>query len=131
MTTLLRLGLLLVAVMALRALSAAEFECLLGEKISASLGEGVMLHSCSWEETPGNFVRTGPLQLIRNDILILQLQTDRDGKLQGRYSAWDDAGELTETGHYVDGQKEGEWRSIDANGHVQVVIYRGGIALAP
>lgn len=131
MTTMLRLGLVLAAVIALRALSAAEFECVLGEKVSASLGDGVVLHSCSWEKTPGSFVRTGPLHLIRNDILILQLQTDREGKLQGKYSAWDDAGELTEFGHYVDGQKEGEWHSIDAGGKAQVVVFRDGVPVAP
>jgi len=109
--------------------SAADFQCLLGEKVSASLGDGVTLYSCSWERTPGHFVRTGPLQLIKNGILILELQTDRDGRLQGEFRVRDDSGALTESGQYLDGLKEGEWRHTDANGVTRVTVYSGGIAL--
>jgi hypothetical protein len=110
---------------------AADFQCLLGEKVAASLGDGVTLHSCSWEKTPGNFVRTGPLQLFRNGILILQLQTDSDGRLQGDYRAWDDYGALTEAGSYRDGLKEGEWRLTDANGITRVIVFRAGKPVSP
>jgi len=110
---------------------AADFQCALGARIAASLGDGVTLHSCNWEKTPGNFVRTGPLQLIKNGILILRLQTDRDGKLQGEYRVWDDHGALTESGYYRDGLKQGEWRSIDATGVTRITVYRDGKPLSP
>jgi antitoxin component YwqK of YwqJK toxin-antitoxin module len=89
------------------------------------------MHSCSWERTPGVFVRTGTLQLIRDDILILKLQTNRNGKLHGEYSAWDDDGVLTANGHYRDGQKEGEWQSIDKKGTVRMVLFRDGVPITP
>ena len=116
----------LATLLALHAPQAAEFDCSLGNKISADLGDGVTMHSCSWEKTPGEFMRTGPLHLVRNNILILQLRTDREGKLQGAYRVWDDAGALTESGQYEDGLKEGEWRSIDALGHWRIVVFRSG-----
>ena len=88
------------------------------------------MHSCSWEKTPGTFVRTGPLYLLRNDILILELRTDRGGILQGAYRSWNDAGVLTESGQYDDGLKEGEWRSIDALGNLRIVVFRTGKPVA-
>ena|SRR5210317_1292788 len=108
--------------------AATDFECERGVKVAASIGEGVTMHSCSWEQTPGKFVRTGPLRLVKHDILILQLQTDSNGKLHGEYREWSDAGMLTESGYYQDGLKEGEWRSIDANGLIRVIVYRAGVA---
>lgn len=125
------LGLLLAALVVQRVFSDADFACSRGEKVAASLGDGVILHSCSSETTPGHFVRSGPLVLIRNGILILQLQTDVEGRLQGEYRAWDDDGLLTESGHYLDGQKHGEWRSIDAGGSIRVTVYRAGIPVDP
>ena len=126
-----RLVLLLTLLLAPQAIGAADFQCPRGDKVAASLGDGVTLHSCSWERTPGNFVRIGPLQLIKNGILILRLQTDSDGKLQGDYRVWDDTGALTESGHYLDGLKEGEWRSTDANGITRVTVYRAGRPISP
>jgi hypothetical protein len=123
--------LLLGVLLAPQTRGAADFQCLLGVKVAASLGDGVTLHSCSWEQTPGNFVRTGPLQLIKNDILILELQTDSDGKLQGEYRVWDDSGALTESGQYLDGLKEGVWRSTDENGVTRVTVYRAGMPVSP
>jgi hypothetical protein len=123
--------LLLVALQAPQTRAAADFQCLLGDNVAASLGDGVILHSCSWEQTPGNFVRTGPLQLIKNGILILQLQTDSNGKLQGEFRAWDDSGVLIESGQYLNGLKEGEWRYTDKNGLTRVTIYSGGMAVSP
>ena len=123
---LLPLGVLLTSLLAPQSSGASDFQCALGDKVVASLGDGVTLHSCSWEKTPGNFVRTGPLQLIRNGILILTLQTDRDGLLQGQYRAWDDYGALIESGYYLNGLKEGEWRLTDANGNTRVTVYRAG-----
>jgi hypothetical protein len=71
-------------------LFANDFECELGKEVVAGLGDGVTMRTCRWEKSPGIFVRTGPLQLVKNGILILQLQTDRMGRLQGQYSAWDE-----------------------------------------
>jgi len=123
---------LLATSLAMRAaFSAAEFECMLGNKISAGLGDGVTLHSCSWEKTPGNFVRIGPLQLIKNSVLILRLETDRSGRLQGKFTSWDDGGIILEDGQYRDGLKEGNWHMTDKQGNRQVVTYRAGIALTP
>jgi hypothetical protein len=113
------------------AFSAAEFECMLGDKISVGLGDGVTLHSCSWEKTPGNFVRFGPLQLIKNSVLILSLETDRSGRLQGKFTSRDDVGIILEEGQYRDGLKEGEWHITDKQGNRQVVTYRAGVALTP
>jgi hypothetical protein len=123
--------LLPVALLAPQTRAAADFQCLLGDKVAASLGDGVTLHSCSWEQTPGNFVRTGPLQLIKNGILILDLRTDSDGKLQGEFHSWDDSGALIESGQYLNGLKEGEWRYTDENGVTRVTVYSGGMALSP
>ena len=97
----------------------------------ASLGDGVTMRTCRWEESPGLFVRAGPLQLVRNGILILQLQTDKAGRLQGQYSAWDDDGVLVEHGAYRDGLKEGEWQVTDDKGQRITLFFRGGEALDP
>ena len=126
-------GLMLVAVLLsmLHLLIEDEFQCPLGNKVNTGLGDGIILQSCSWEKTAGKFVRTGPLQLVRNGILILQLQNDRDGKLQGEYTSWDDDGNIMENGHYRDGLKEGEWQVTDKQGNHNVVTYSAGIALTP
>jgi len=126
--------LLLAAVMLLMSLqprSAQAVECSLGEATSFTIGDGVILHSCSWEKTPGVFLRTGPLEMVRDGVLILRLHTDQNGKLQGQFSSWDDAGVLTESGHYVDGLKHGEWLVTDANGERRVEHYRAGVVIAP
>ena len=79
----------------------------------------------------GVFLRTGPLEMVRDGVLILRLHTDQNGKLQGQFSSWDDAGVLTESGHYVDGLKHGEWLVTDANGERRVEHYRAGVVIAP
>ncbi|MCP4335536.1 MAG: hypothetical protein GY785_23035 [Gammaproteobacteria bacterium] len=112
-------------------LLANGFECKLGEEVVAGLGDGVTMRTCSWEQSPGTFVRTGPLRLVKNGILILQLQTDKTGRLQGQYTAWDDAGIIVETGSYQDGLKEGEWQIIDDNGHRRTLHFRAGEPLDP
>lgn len=111
--------------------SPAAIECPLGDPVSASLGDGVVLHSCSWEKTPGVFVRSGPLELVRHGTLILKLQTDADGTLQGEYSAWDDAGVIIENGHYVDGLKHGEWLVSDSDGRSRILHFRAGVEVTP
>ena len=129
-----RLPLLLsvaVALLVMRAHSSEAVECSLGEPASASIGDGVILHSCSWEKTPGVFARTGPLQLVKNGILILALQTDAEGKLQGEYSSWDDDGRLMEKGYYVDGLKHGEWRVTEADGSIRTLYFEAGVEIQP
>jgi len=111
--------------------SVRAVECELGEAVSVAIGDGITMHSCNWERSPGEFVRTGPMEVIRNDILILKMHTDQDGKLQGEFSSWNDEGVLTEQGHYIDGLKQGEWRVTDANGHPGTVYYRGGVEVSP
>ena len=123
------LGVVFLAV--LHRLVAAEFECPLGEPFSAGLGDGVVLQSCNWEKTPGNFVRTGPLQLVKNGILILQLSSDREGRLHGEYTVWDDQGNVTTSGQYRKGLKESEWRITDKQGNTKVIVYNAGIAAIP
>ena len=125
----LMLGVVFLAV--LHRLVAAEFECPLGEPFSAGLGDGVTLQSCNWEKTPGNFVRTGPLQLVKNGILILQLTSDREGRLHGEYTVWDDQGNVTTSGQYREGLKVGEWRITDERGNTRVIAYNAGIAAIP
>ena len=115
----------------LHRLVAAELECPLGEPFSAALGDGVVLHSCNWEKTPGHFVRTGPLQLVKNGILILQLTSDREGRLHGEYTVWNDQGNVTISGQYREGLKEGEWRITDERGNTRVIAYSASITLSP
>ena len=62
-----------------------QLRSVIGHKVTADLGNGVRLQSCSCEKTTGTFVRIGPLQLIKNGILILKLATDQEGRLQGEY----------------------------------------------
>ena len=115
----------------LHRLVAADLECPLGEPLSAGLGDGVVLHSCNWEKTPGHLVRTGPLQLVKNGVLILQLTSDREGRLHGEYTVWNDQGNITISGQYREGLKEGEWRITDERGNTRVITYSAGITSSP
>jgi hypothetical protein len=125
----LMLGVLFLAV--LHGLPADEFECPLGKPFSAGLGDGVTLQACNWEKSPGNIVRTGPLQLVKNGILILQLTSDREGRLHGEYIVWDDEGNVTTSGQYREGLKQGEWRITDERGNTRVIVYSAGITETP
>ena len=107
-------------------LQAIEFACERGAEVEASLGEGVIMRTCSWEKSSGNFIRVGPLQLVKNGILILQLQTDENGRLHGPYNAWDDNGVLVESGTYEDGLREGEWQVTSADGQLSTLYFRAG-----
>ena len=122
-------GVLFLAV--LHGFAADEFECPLGKPFSVSLGDGVTLQACNWEKSPGNIVRTGPLQLVKNGILILQLTSDREGRLHGEYIVWDDEGNVTTIGQYREGLKQGEWRITDERGGTRVIVYSAGITEAP
>ena len=123
------LGVLFLGV--LNGLPADEFECPMGKPFSASLGDGVTLQACNWEKSPGNIVRIGPLQLVKNGILILQLTSDREGRLHGEYFVWDDEGNVTTSGQYREGLKEGEWRITDKRGNTRVIVYSAGITETP
>ena len=76
-------------------------------------------------------VRIGPLQLVKNGILILQLTSDHEGRLHGEYFVWDDEGNVTTSGQYREGLKEGEWRITDERGNIRVIVYSAGIAETP
>lgn len=108
---------------------AQAFYCPFGEPVSASLGDGVIMYTCMWQKEPDLAVRAGPLQLWRNGVLILELRTNSNGKLHGRYSAWSDTGELTDQGKYDDGLKQGAWLETDAEGRQNTLHYRDGVAI--
>jgi hypothetical protein len=109
----------------------AEFYCQVGKEVIIGLGDGVTLRTCIWEKEPGVTIRTGSLELIKNDILILKSQSNEKGKLHGEYTAWSDEGEVIETGSYVEGLKNGPWISIDKNGNNTTLVYRMGKIVAP
>lgn len=108
-------------------ISAAAFECALGEEVSANLGEGVTMRTCVWEKEPGVLVRNGALELIKNGILILKTQTDLAGKLHGQYTSWNDQGEVIENGNYNEGQKDGAWLIVGKNGDRETLFFNRGI----
>ena len=108
---------------------ATEFRCATGRVSVADIGEGVVMRTCLWEKEPSVVIRTGPLELIKNNILILQTQTNPEGRLHGLYSSWYDSGRLMEQGHYREGLKQGPWVFSDANGSTRVLYYRSGVPL--
>jgi hypothetical protein len=110
---------------------AAEFSCQQGEMVLADLGEGVIMRTCMWEKAANVTVRTGALELIKNGILILKLETDLNGKLHGRFTSWNDAGEITENGNYIGGLKEGLWTVTNENGDSEILHYRAGVIVEP
>ena len=103
-----------------------EFECPLGEAVVAGLGDGVEMRSCFWEKSPGVRVRIGAFELHREDILILQTQTNEDGKLHGQFRSWDDDGKLINQGEYVEGVKQGDWLETDKQGVSRWLVYIEG-----
>ena len=108
---------------------ASEFHCENGEVAVADLGGGVVMRTCLWEKEPGIMARTGPMELIKNEILILEARTNLDGQLHGLYSSWDDAGRLMEQGQFRKGLKQGQWIYADGNGLSRVFYYRAGVPL--
>ena len=115
----------------IRLSAAAEFNCRRGEMVLADLGEGVIMRTCMWEKAANVTVRTGALELIKNGILILKLETDLNGKLHGRFTSWNDAGEITENGNYIEGLKEGPWTVINEDGDSETLHYRAGVLVEP
>lgn len=110
---------------------AAKIVCLRGEPVSADLGEGVIMHTCRWRKAANVTIRTGPIELIKNGILILKAQTNLNGKLDGQFTTWYDDGEIMESGNYVDGLKHGVWLVTDRNGKDETFHYRNGVLVAP
>jgi len=111
--------------------AAAEFNCRQGEMVLADLGGGVIMRTCMWEKVANVTVRTGALELIKNGILILKLETDPNGKLHGRFTSWNDAGEITENGNYIEGLKEGPWTVANEDGDSETLHYRAGVLVEP
>lgn len=114
-----------------RLFATAEFQCPIGNAVSASLGDGVTMRTCLWEKQPNLVVRTGPLELIKNGILILKTQTNLEGKLHGGFTSWSDEGVVIVSGTYVEGVKEGRWFETDKNGKSDTIYYRNGIPVEP
>lgn len=111
--------------------NAAEFDCPQGSAVLANLGDGVIMRTCMWEKAASVTVRTGPLELIKNGVLILKLATDSNGKLHGPFTSWNDAGEMTENGNYLKGLKEGIWTVTNKNGDSEILLYRAGVIVEP
>ena len=110
---------------------AAELNCRQGSMVLTDLGDGVIMRTCMWEKAANVTVRTGALELIKNGVLILKLETDLNGKLHGRFTSWNDAGEITENGNYIEGLKEGPWTVINEDGDSETLHYRAGVLVEP
>ena len=110
---------------------AVESFCSLGSPVTADLGDGVTMRTCLWQKEPDLVVRAGPIELVKNGVLILKTQTNRSGKLHGQFSSWDDAGKLIESGTYDDGLKEGSWLVTDKDGISSTIFYRRGVRVEP
>lgn len=111
--------------------SATNIECVVGSEVSADLGEGVTMHTCLWEKEPGKAIRAGPIELVKNGVLILKTQTNLDGKLHGKFSSWSDDGVVILEGNYVEGLKQGPWLETDDDGKNQTILYRNGNPVEP
>jgi hypothetical protein len=133
MSTRLQLRANITAILALLAwsVSATDIECAVGNKVSADLGEGVTMYTCLWEKEPDKVIRAGPVELVKNGTLILQAQTDLDGKLHGKFTSWSDDGVVILEGNYVKGLKQGPWLEADSNGRNQTILYRNGNPVDP
>ncbi len=101
-------------------------ECHAGNAVAADLGDGVVMHTCLLKNSATEFVRVGPLLLVRNGIPILRAQTNRDGQLHGLYQSWSDAGVVTARGHYHEGVKHGAWLVFDERGRQTKLHYLNG-----
>jgi len=110
-----------------RLFAAAEFQCAVGNEVTAGLGDGVTMRTCLWEKEPNRVVRAGPLELVKNGILILKTQTNLEGKLHGDFTSWSDEGVVIISGTYVEGLKEGPWFETDKDGNSNTIYYRDGI----
>lgn len=114
-----------------RLFASTEFQCAVGNAVTASLGDGVTMRTCLWEKEPNLVVRTGPLELIKNGILILKTQTNLEGKLHGGFTSWSDEGVVMVSGTYIEGIKEGPWFETDKKGNSDTIYYRNGFPVEP
>ena len=112
-------------------ISASQFYCQKGDPVTADLGDGVIMRTCIWKQDPNVAIRVGPLELIKNGILILRTQTNSKGKLHGPFRSWSDEGEIQEKGDYVNGLKEGLWVIVKKDGNRESINYKGGIPVEP
>jgi hypothetical protein len=115
----------------LKLVNASQFYCQKGNPVTADLGDGVVMRTCMWQKDQNVLVRVGPLELIKNGILILRTQTNSRGKLHGPFTSWNDDGELLEKGNYTEGLKEGDWIKIKEDGYKETVHYKKGIPIEP
>lgn len=125
------LALAVLLVICAKLYSATGFHCAYGDPVSASLGDGVIMNTCMWEKEPGKVVRAGPFELVKNGVPILRSQTDKNGKLHGSFTSWNDAGEIIENGNYARGLKQGRWLIVDADGNRATVHYDAGVLIEP
>ncbi len=109
--------------------AAARVDCALGSAVAADLGDGVVMHTCLWQKSAGDFVRVGPLLLVKNGIPILRAQTNRDGQLHGSYASWHDDGSILESGAYENGRKHGVWLVVDERGLRTTLQYVDGLLI--
>lgn len=112
-------------------LSAVDLKCALGDEVAAGLGKGITLRTCMWEREPGDIIRVGPLELIKNGILILKTQTNNSGQLHGLFTSWDDTGVIIEQGNYIKGQKDGAWLVTNKMGVSETLYYKNGELVKP
>jgi len=110
---------------------ASDFNCQKGDPVTADIGEGVIIRTCMWKKESDVAVRVGPLELIKNGILILRTQTNSRGKLHGQFMSWSDEGELLEKGIYIEGLKEGIWIVMRKDGNSEKVYYKKGAPIEP
>jgi len=122
---------LLILISCSKFISASQFYCQKGDPVTADLGEGVIMRTCMWKKTPNVVIRAGPLELIKNGILILRTQTNSKGKLHGPFRSWSDEGEVQEKGNYVEGLKEGLWIIVKKGGNRESIHYKGGVPIEP
>ena len=106
---------------------ASQFSCPKGDPVTADLGDNVVMRTCMWKKDTKATIRVGPLELVKNGIVILRTQTNSRGKLHGLFSSWDDNGLLTDEGNYSEGLKEGNWMETGKDGHTKTIHYQAGV----
>ena len=104
----------------------SALHCPRGDPVTAGLGEDVIMRTCLWQNEQQQMVRVGPLELIKNGILILKTQTNLDGQLHGRFTSWSDDGVVIKDGLYRLGRKHGKWLEPDADGNTVEREYDAG-----
>ena len=109
----------------------AESYCKIGKEVVVGLGDGVTMRTCMWEKETGATIRTGSLELVKNDILILRSHSDESGRLHGEFIVWSDEGVIIKNGSYNEGLKHGPWLTTDINGISTILVYQQGKIVEP